>query len=64
MAKQHTIDCSKSPSGGGCDIKISGSNKNEVLATAEQHAIKTHGAKADDPNLKKDLEKLIEEKNI
>ena len=35
----YTIDCSKFPSDKGCDLKITGSDKEAVIDTAYQHAI-------------------------
>ena len=39
MAKQYVIDCSKFPSDEKCDLKISGSDREAVIATAYNHAI-------------------------
>ena len=37
--KQYVIDCSQFPNNGGCDMKITSSDKEAVIDTAYNHAI-------------------------
>lgn len=62
MARRYLIDCCKYSSDVECDVKISGSDRKAVLDTAYFHAIgPTHKQDINDPNLKKNLEQMIEE---
>lgn len=62
MPKHYAIDCSKYPSDVECDLKITGSNRKAVLDAAYLHAIgPVHKHDASDPDLKANLERMIEE---
>lgn len=63
MAKLYLIDCSKYSSNVVCDLKITGSNRRAVLDAAYFHAIgPTHKHDINDPDLKENLDRMIEEK--
>lgn len=52
MATKYVADCGTMPSDSNCDLKISGSNKEDVAEIAYQHAIGKHQHTADEPGLK------------
>jgi hypothetical protein len=65
MTKQYEIDCGKYPSDKKCDLKITGSDKEAVIDTAFQHATgPMHNHRKDEPGLKDQISRGVEERNV
>ena len=63
MTKKYMIDCSKHPNDTHCDLKIIGSDCKAVEDAAYYHAIgPMHNYNRNDPDLKKNLSTMVEEK--
>jgi len=61
MAQRKSIDCRDYPSAKNCSLRISGTEQ-EVLDTAVQHAVSTHGHK-NSPELREQLKSMLKDAN-
>ena len=61
MAIKWIANCSKMPSESNCDLKISGSDKTVVIDAAYEHAIGLHKHNPDEPGLREEIEKMLEQ---
>jgi len=59
MAERKSIDCRNHPSEKNCSLKISGT-EDEVLDTAVQHAVSTHGHK-NSPELRQEIKSMLKD---
>ena len=57
MPERKSIDCRDYPSDSGCTLRIEGTEE-EVLETAVNHAITTHGH-TDNPELREKIRTLL-----